>query len=109
MPPAVADLVLVRSMRQVVLFSALLLTACSTYTRVVGPYRANLSRTDVQSIVQLGQQVRSGYYNFMFMQAVGPDEVWVDCEQGSTSFGFTALRRGGTWKVGKFIPPPPDY
>ena len=63
-------------MRQLILCSALLLAGCGTYTSIVGPYRASLSRADVQSIVQLGQQVEAVHYNQMTLNAVGRDEVY---------------------------------
>jgi len=39
-------------MRQLIVFSALLFASC-TQTKIVGQYRASLSRTDVQSVVQI--------------------------------------------------------
>jgi hypothetical protein len=107
--PAVAYLFLVRSMRQVVLFSALLLFGC-TQTKVVGPYRAGLSRTDVQSIVQIAQTIHPRYYSRMTLNAVAPDVVWVDTvsQGGSWTYDYSAVRHGGIWKRGRYTPPPPD-
>jgi len=95
-------------MRQLVLFSAVLLIGC-TQTRVVGPYRASLSRADVQSIAQIAQTIYPRYYSRMTLNAVAPDEVWVDTfsQGGSMSYDYSAVRRGGTWKRGRYTPPPP--
>jgi hypothetical protein len=86
-------------MRALVVFSALLLGGC-TQIKVVGPCRANLSRADVQSIVQFAQTIHRGYYSRMILNAVAPDEVWVDTvSQGvSMYYDYSAVRRGGIWK-----------
>jgi hypothetical protein len=95
-------------MRQLVLFSALVLVGC-TQTRVVGAYRASLSGSDVQSIVQIAQTIYPRYYSRMTLNAVAPDEVWVDTvsEGGSYFYDYSAVRRGRTWKRGSYTPPPP--
>lgn len=87
-------------MRAPVIVIALLLTACGTYTSVVGPYRASLSRGDVQAIVQIAQTIRSGHYNQMTLDAVAPDAVAVDTLRRNGSYGYVAIRRGGIWKRG---------
>jgi hypothetical protein len=87
-------------MRPLVICIALLLTACGTYTSVIGPYRANLSRTDVQAIAQIAQTIRSGHYNQMTLDAVAPDAVAVDTLRDNGSYGYVAIRRGGVWKRG---------
>jgi hypothetical protein len=47
----------------------------------------------------------------MTLDAVGRDKVNVDTQSkaGNFSYGFVAVRRGGTWKVDKAAgsPPPP--
>jgi hypothetical protein len=87
-------------MRPLVLSLALLLTACGTYTSVIGSYRASLSRADVHAIVQIAQTIRSGHYNQMTLNALAPDAVGVDTLQGNGSYGYVAIRRGGIWKRG---------
>jgi hypothetical protein len=106
---AVAELGSLDLMRVLALCSALLLTACGTYTSVIGPYAASVSRTDAQSIVRLAQTIYPGHYNTMTLDAVGRDRVNVDTQKGNGSYGFVAVRRGGTWKVDKAAgsPPPP--
>jgi hypothetical protein len=96
-------------MRQVILFSALALVGC-TQTRIVGPYRASLSRADVQSIVQIAQTIHTRHYSRMTLNAVAPDEVWVGTvsQGGSWFYDYSAIRRGGTWKRGRYTPPPMD-
>ena len=95
-------------MRSLVLFSAILLVGC-TQTRIVGPYRASLSRADVQSIVQIAQTIYPRYYSRMTINVVHPDEVWVDTwsQGGSMSYDYCAVRRNGIWKRGRYTPPPP--
>ena len=87
-------------MRPLVICLGLMLTACGTYTSVIGPYRASLSRADVQAIVQIAQRIRSGHYNQMTLDAVAPDAVAVDTIQGNGSYGYVAIRRAGIWKRG---------
>ena len=96
-------------MRILVFCIGLLLTACSTYTSVVGPYRARLSRADVQAIVQIAQSIYPVHYNQMTLNAVRPDEVWVDTlsRAGTGSYGYTAVRQHGRWERGRYTPPPP--
>jgi hypothetical protein len=96
-------------MRQLILFSALLLAGCAQ-VKVVGPYKASLSPTDVESIVQIAQTIERGYYSRLILQAVAPDEVWVDAvvHGGTTFYDYSAVRRGDTWKHGRYTPPPID-
>jgi hypothetical protein len=80
--------------------------------RVVGPYRASLSRTDVQTIFQLAQTIERRYYSRMTLNAVAPDEVWVgtvsQVQRGSMWYDYSAVRRGGRWERGRYTPPPMD-
>jgi hypothetical protein len=96
-------------MRHLVLVSALLLGACAQI-KVVGPYRASLSRGDIDSIVHIAQTIERGSYSRLILNAVAPDEVWVDAvvHGGSTYYDYSAVRRGGTWKRGRYTPPPID-
>ena len=98
-------------MRVLAICTALLLTGCGTYTSVIGPYAASVSRADAQCIAQLAQTIYPGGYNTMTLDAIGPDRVNVDTlsKAGTFSYGFVAVRRGGTWKVDKAAgsPPPP--
>jgi hypothetical protein len=96
-------------MREVILFSALLFAGCAQ-VKVVGPYKASLSRADVESIVQIAQTIERGQYSRLTLQAVGPDEVWVDAvvHGGTTFYDYSAVRRGRTWKRGRYTPPPID-
>ncbi|MFN2542592.1 MAG: hypothetical protein ABR514_10565, partial [Chthoniobacterales bacterium] len=64
-------------MRQLLLCSALVFAGCAQ-VRVVGPYRASLSQGDVQSIMQIAQTIDRGSYSRLIVNAVAPDEVWVD-------------------------------
>ena len=84
-------------MRLLAIWSALLLTACGTYTTVVGPSRASISRGDVDSIKQLSQKFLadhggSGASNTLTLNAVKPDEVWVYTESRAASSTGPALR-----------------
>jgi hypothetical protein len=94
-------------MRHLVLCSALLI-GC-TQTRIVGPYRAGLSRADVQSVEQIAQTIYPRYYSRMILNAVAPDEVWVDTvsQGGSYFYDYSAVRRGGKWERGRYTTPPP--
>jgi hypothetical protein len=94
-------------MRQLIVFSALLFASC-TQTRIVGQYRASLSRTDVRSIVQIAQSIHPRYYSRITINAVAPDEVWVDTvsEGGRWFYDYSAIRRGGIWKRGRERPQP---
>jgi hypothetical protein len=94
-------------MRQLVVFAALLFASC-TQIKIVGQYRASLSGTDVQSIAHVAQTIYPRYYSRMTINAVAPDEVWVDTvsEGGRWFFDYSAIRRGGTWKRGRYRPPP---
>jgi hypothetical protein len=96
-------------MRELVLFSAILFAGCAQ-VKVVGPYKASLSRADVESIVQIAQTIERGQYTRLTLQAVAPDEVWVDAvvHGGSTYYDYSAVRRSGTWKRGRYTPPPID-
>jgi hypothetical protein len=96
-------------MRQLLAFSALLVAGCAQ-VKVIGPYHASLSRGDVQSIVQIAQTIERGYYSRLILNAVSPNEVWVDAvvHGGSTFYDYSAVRRGGTWKRGRYTPPPID-
>ena len=104
-----ADLVLVRSMRELILVSAMLFSGCAQ-VKVVGPYKANLSRSDIDTIVQIAQTIERGQYTRLTLQAVAPDQVWVDAvvHGGTTFYDYSAVRRGGTWKRGGYTPPPID-
>ena len=96
-------------MRQLVVLSAFLLAGCAQ-VKVIGPYRASLSRTDVDSIVHIAQTIERGQYRRIILKVVAPDEVWVDAvvHGGSTYYDYSAVRRGGTWKRGRYTPPPFD-
>jgi hypothetical protein len=96
-------------MRELILFSAILLAGCAQ-VRVIGPYKASLSRTDVESIVQIAQTVEPGQYSRLILQAVARDEVWVDAvvHGGSTFYDYSAVRRGGTSRRGRYTSPPID-
>ena len=79
-------------MRQLVCFCAVLVVGC-TQTRVVGPYRASLSRSEVQSIVQIAETIYPRYYSRMTLNAVAPDEVWVGTvsEGGTCFYDYSAV------------------
>ena len=98
-------------MRALAICSALLLTACGTWTSVVGPYRANISKDDVEAIKQLAQEFKPVYYNTLTLNSVSPNEVWVytTSEGGNYYVDFVAVRRGGKWTLNraKGSPPPP--
>lgn len=96
-------------MRHLLICSAILIAGCGTYTSVVGPYRASLSRADVQSIVGISQTIYPGHYNQMTLNAAAPDVVWVDTQSraGTFSYDYSAVRRDRMWKRGGFTPPPP--
>jgi hypothetical protein len=103
-------------MRALAICSALLLTACGPYVSVVGPYRASVSRTDVDSIKQLSRKFlaeRTGddSSNNLTLNAVKPDEIWVDTvsQAGSLYMDFVAIRHDGAWKRDRAAgsPPPP--
>ncbi|HVF72937.1 MAG TPA: hypothetical protein VM940_15145 [Chthoniobacterales bacterium] len=89
-------------MRPLFVFVAVLLAGCSTYTSIVGPYRASLSPRDVRAITQIAQGIYPGHYNQMTLNAVGRDEVWVDAlsHAATGSYGYVAVRRHGIWKRG---------
>ena len=96
-------------MRQLILFSTLLIAGCAQI-KVVGPYKASLSPTDIESIVQIAQTIERGHYTRLTLQAIAPDEVWVGAvvHGGSTFYDYSAVRRGGTWRRGRYTPPPMD-
>ena len=96
-------------MRQLALLSILLLTGC-TQIQVAGPYRASLSQEDVQSIAHIGQTIYPRNYTRLTLNAVGRDEVWVGAvsQGGSYFYDYSAVRRDGTWKRGRYTPPPMD-
>ena len=96
-------------MRQVLLCCALFLAGCGTYISTVGPYRARLSPADVQAITQIAQSIYPGHYNQMTLNAVRPDEVWVDtlAHAGTGSYDYSAIRRHGRWESSRHTPPPP--
>jgi hypothetical protein len=96
-------------MRELLLFSAILFAGCAQ-VKVVGPYKTSLSQGDVESIVQIAQAIERGQYSRLTLQAVAPDEVWVDAvvHGGTTYYDYSAVRRGGTWKRGRYTPPPID-
>jgi hypothetical protein len=96
-------------MRPLVLLSAILLAGCAQ-VKVVGPYKTSLSRSDIDSIVQIAQTIERGQYTRLTLQAVAPDEVWVDAvvHGGTTFYDYSAVRRSGTWKRGGYTPPPID-
>jgi hypothetical protein len=96
-------------MRQLILFSALFFAGCAQI-KVVGLYKASLSPTDVDSIVKIAQTIEPGAYTRLTLQAVAPDEVWVDAvlHGGSTFYDYSAVRRSGKWKRGRYTPPPND-
>ena len=96
-------------MRELVLFGAILFAGCAE-VKVVGPYKANLSPSDVASIVQIAQTIERGQYTRLTLQAVAPNEVWVDAiaHAGTWYYDYSAVRRGGTWKRGQYTPPPTD-
>ena len=91
-------------MRQLVLCSALLLAGCATYTRVSGAYRASLSSSDVESIVQLADTIwPRRHLTRVTLDAITPDRVgvYVLQDRGTTTWssGYTAVRRRGVWTV----------
>jgi hypothetical protein len=96
-------------MRELVLLSAILFAGCAQ-VKVVGPHKASLSRADVESIVQIAQTIERGQYSRLTLQAVAPDEVWVDAvvHGASTYYDYSAVRRSGIWKRGRYTPPPID-
>ncbi|MGH8092219.1 MAG: hypothetical protein ACREIF_01930 [Chthoniobacterales bacterium] len=103
-------------MRTLAICSALLLSSCGTYTSVVGPYRASISRADVDSIKRLSQKFLAdhggdGSSNTLTLNAVKSDEVWVyTVSQGNTFYiDFVAICRGGIWTLSKAArsPAPP--
>jgi len=101
--------IVVRSMRQLVLLSAFVLAGCAQ-VKVVGPYRAGLSPSDVQNIIQIAQTIERGSYSRLTIRAVRPNEVWVDAvaHGGTFFYDYSAVRRGGTWTRGRYTPPPID-
>ena len=103
-------------MRTLAICSALLLSACGTYTSVAGPYRASFSRADVDSIKRLSQKFLADHggdssSNTLTLNAVKPNEVWVYTVSQAASFyiDFAAIRRGGKWILDKAAgsPEPP--
>ena len=104
-------------MRTLAICSALFLSACGTYTSVVGPCRASISRADVDSIKRLSQKFLAehggdGSSNTLTLNAVKPDEVWVYTESQAASYyiDFVAIRRGGTWILNRTSgSPPPSF
>jgi hypothetical protein len=101
-------------MRVLAICSALLFTACEPYVSVVGPSRASIARTDVDSIKQLSQEFlaergHSGPANTLILNAVKPDEVRVDTvSDGARLYmDFVAIRRGGIWMRNRAAGSPP--
>lgn len=96
-------------MRFRILLSALLLVGCAE-VRVIGPYKTSLSKVDIESVVQIAHTIERGSYSRLIINAVGPNQVYVDAvlHGGSTSYDYSAIRRGGIWKRGRFTPPPID-
>jgi DMSO/TMAO reductase YedYZ molybdopterin-dependent catalytic subunit len=85
-------------MRYLALCGLVLLAGCGTYTSVIGPYRASLSRADVRSIVQIAPNPWAGHYNTITLNAVAADRVSVETKSQNIWSGYVAIRRGGTWK-----------
>jgi len=102
-PVAVAELRLVRSMRQLlVLLLASALIGCAA--QVLGPYSGSLSQQDIQQIQNL-VAARSDIHfkTVIYIHAIRPDRVYV--EASNSILGnlirstFTAHRRAGKWII----------
>jgi len=84
-------------------------SACSaTSFRVVGPYSASLSATDIRQIAAFAQKDATGYGRLKIIEAIEPDkiraelrmEVTDDTTVGYSSYvdtRFYLLRRKGEW------------
>ena len=93
-------------MRALVVFTALFLSGCGTYSTVVGPSRASITQADVAAIKQLSRKFLAHYggtgaSNSLTLNAVQPTKVYVYTVSQANSFyiDFVAIRRSGTWKI----------
>ena len=111
---AVAELVLVRSMRAQLLLVSVLLAGCAATPlptppmKITGPYASSLSRHDVQQIQGLATARSDIGGTVRTIDAVRPNRVRVESGRpiysGWSGIGFFAVRHDSTWHIDDHTP-----